>query len=168
MVVSKGKLLAGAALLAALAFGAGALAQTTGLFPTSFTGNETWSVALNGPGSQSEYVTSAMVRNTQGVTTNALTGAITLGNLQADLIITAQPASGANISLPPSPFDGQIVEVVNGTASAFATNVFSIIANSNGANATLVGGSIALTTLAAGASKELRYVLSTNSWYPLR
>jgi hypothetical protein len=58
-----------------------------------------------------------------------------------------------------------IVQVVNGTTSNFATNVFSIVPASG---QTLTGGNIALTTLAAGASRELRYVAATTTWYPMR
>lgn len=155
--------LAGAA-LTALALTA--LAQQ--LAPGSFTGTETWVVALGGPGGTSEFVNTAMMRNTQGILTFAGGSAITMNNNSADVCLTAQPAAAANITLPPNPFDGQVVEVINCTTSNFATNVFSILANSGGANATLLGGSIALTTLGAGASRELRYSLVTNTWYTLR
>lgn len=155
------------AALAALTFTAGALwAQQ--LVPTSFNGSESWSVALQGPGGTSEFVNTSMVRNSTGVLLSTLAAPLTLPSNPAsvaNLCITAQPASGANITLPAVPFDGQIFEAINCTTGAFATNVFSIVP---AAGQTLLGGNIALTTLAAGTSRELRYALSTNTWYPLR
>ena len=153
-------LLAGAALFALAGYAVGQQ-----LAPTSFSGNESWVVAVQGPGGTSEFVTTGIMQNSQGIVTQTLAAPFTMSSNQADLCITAQPASGANITLPASPFNGQIFEVINCTASAFATNVFSIVPNTG---QTLLGGNIALTTLAAGASRELRYVLSTNTWYPLR
>jgi hypothetical protein len=106
-----------------------------------------------------------MMNSTQSVATNTGAAAFTMTNQQSDIILTAQPAAAANITLPATPYNGQIVEVINGTTSAFATNVFSIVPNTG---QTISGGNIALTTLAAGASKELRYVAATTTWYPVR
>jgi hypothetical protein len=106
-----------------------------------------------------------MLNNTQGVALNTGASAFTVGPTVSDIILTAQPVAAANISTPILPLNGQILEVINGTTSAFATNVFSIIPSGS---QTIQGGSIALTTLGAGASRELRYVLSTNTWYPVR
>ena len=149
--------------LATLAFAA--WGQVTGLLPTSFNGNESWQVALQGPGGTSEYVTTGIMQNSQGIATSTLAAPLTMSASTADLCITAQPAGSANVTLPANPFNGQIVEVINCTTSNFAVNVFSIVPNTG---QTLLGGNIPLTTLAAGASRELRYVLSTNTWYPLR
>ena len=131
----------------------------------NITGQECWNAGQGSGGPSAGYLCTFMVQNSQGVLTTALTAPMTMSQSASDIIITAQPAAAANITLPPSPLNGQIVEVVNGTTAAFATNVFSIVPSGS---QTIVGGNIALTTLAAGASKELRYVQATNTWYPLR
>lgn len=151
------------AAIAALAFTTGVVAQQ--ITSLTLSGNEAIVAAQGGPGGSSIFVTTAQLRNTTGVTLSTLAAPLTLTPLTADLCITAQPASAANITLPATPFDGEIFEVINCTTSAFATNVFSVAPNTG---QTLLGGNIALTTLAAGASKELRYVLSTTTWYPMR
>lgn len=154
-------LLAGAA-LAALTVG---YAWGQSIVPGQLSGNECWNAGQGPGGPSTGFVCTFMMNSTQSVTLSTGAAPQTMTNQQSDIIFTAQPAAAANVTLPAAPYNGQIVEVVNGTVSNFATNVFSIVPNTG---QTLVGGNIALTTLAAGASKELRYVASTNSWYPLR
>jgi len=141
------------------------LATAQPLGPTSLTGNEVVSMAIGGPGGPSIFVSTGMLRNSTGYTTTTVTTGVTIPNNTNRYIITAQP-SAATITLPISPvFDGSMIEVVNGTASAFSTNVVNIAPNTG---QTLVGGNIAITTLAAGASVELIYSLSNNTWYRVR
>lgn len=156
-------LLAGVA-LATLAFASGFVWGQTTIVPTALSDNETWQVG-NGAGGPSYFVTSGIMRNSVGVVLSTLAAPLAFPNGKGNLCITAQPAAAANITLPTTPTDGQIFEAINCTASNFATNAFSIVPSGS---QTLLGGNIALTTLAAGASRELRYVLSTNTWYPLR
>lgn len=151
--------------LVALTFASGVVAQITGLLPTSYSGNEVWSIAIGGPGGPSTFASTASMRNSTGVQLATLAAPLAVPSTTANVCITAQPAGAANLTLPTPAFDGQIFEAINCTTGAFATNVFSIVP---AAGQTLLGGNIALTTLAAGASRELRYVLSTNTWYPLR
>lgn len=135
------------------------------LTTTTFSGNETWTVAVGGIGGQSQSVTMGQVRNSTGYTLNPVAGSLTIPNNTNRFIITAQPAV-ATISLPLSPvFDGQMIEVVNGTASAFAANAVTVQPS---AGQTLIGGNVTITTLAAGASTEFQYSLSNNTWYKLR
>lgn len=154
-------LLAGVA-IATFAFAAGVYAQQ--LTSRSLTGNETWSVALGGPQGTSQFVTSAQMRNAQGVTTTALTtGTLVLTTATATLISTTAAGGTLVVDLPPLPFDGEIFEWVNGTAGAFTTG--NTVATTDGST---IVGSNATGALAASASIEFRYVLSTNSWYKLR
>jgi hypothetical protein len=149
--------------LAVAALAAPALAQP--VTQNTLTGNECWS-AGQGPGGPSTFICSGLVTSSQTVITSTMAASLAIPNNVADLIITAQPANSTTITLPASPVaNGAIVEVVNGTISNFVTNVCTI---QPAAGQTLVGGNVAITTLAAGASREFRYVLATNSWYPLR
>jgi hypothetical protein len=135
------------------------------LTTTGFNGNETWTVAVGGPGGGSQFVTMGQVRNSTGYTLNPVVGSLTIPNNTNRFIVTAQPAV-ATISLPLSPvFDGQMIEVVNGTASAFAANAVTLQPNTG---QTLIGGNVTLTTLGAGASIEVQYSLSNNTWYRIR
>lgn len=152
-------MLVGAALaaLATVAWG-----QVSSLFPTSFTGNETWQVAVQGPGGTSEFVTTAMLRNTTGVTTTAQTsGTLVLTSATSNLISTAASVS-LTVDLPPKPFDGQIFEWLNGSGGAFTAGTIAVTDGSTIVNGSTTG------TLAAGASKEWRYSLATTSWYAMR
>ncbi|MBA0089297.1 MAG: hypothetical protein HRJ53_30265 [Acidobacteria bacterium Pan2503] len=140
------------------------LGPISGLASQSLTGNESWVVSVGGPqGTPGFYVTAAQFRNSTGVLTTAVTsGTITTTTTIGALIFTAA-AAGVTVNLPPTPFDGQIFEVVNGTAASAFTGT-NIVAVTDGS--TIVGNSIG--TLAAGASKEWRYVLATNTWYAMR
>lgn len=155
-------LLAGAA-IAALAFTAVLWAQQ--LTSRTLTGLETWVVAQGGPQGQSQYVTSAQFRNSQGVTTTALTtGTLsTLTTSTATLVSTAAAGGSLVVNLPATPFDGEIFEWVNGTGSAFTTG--NTVATTDSST---IQGSNATGALAAAASIEFRYVLATNTWYKLR
>jgi hypothetical protein len=147
--------------LCALAVGY-ALAQVT---QPTLTGNECWQAA-QGPGGPGQYVCMSVVRNTQGVqVNNTTTGSIVTTSFFSDVVLGTALTGAVTITLPPSPVpDGFIFEEANGTASAFTQNVVIQPA----AGQTLVGGNVTVATQAAGASKEFRYALSTNSWYPFR
>lgn len=140
-----------------------ALAQTVG--QNNLSGNECWNAGQGPGGPSTGFVCSNMLQSSQSVATNTGASSFTIGNNVATTIITAQPATGT-ITLPASPvINGAIVEVVNGTTSAFATNVVNVVPNTG---QTLNGGNVAITTLAAKASVEFRYVLSNNTWYQIR
>jgi hypothetical protein len=153
--------------------GGAALAALTGLAiaqplnSLTLTGNEAWSIAVGGPGGPSIFTTVSQIRNTTGYVTIAgasVTGTVTIPVNVNRYIITTQP-SVATIQLPSAPFDGQMAEVVNGTASAFSTNAVTLNPNTG---QTLIGGNITLTTLAAGSSVEVQYSLANTTWYRLR
>jgi hypothetical protein len=132
---------------------------------STLSGNECWNAGQGPGGPSTGFVCAYMTRNSQGIfPTPGSVGSFTMTPQQSDVVFTAQPIA-QTITLTPTPIDGQIVEFVNGTVAAFVTNVITVAPS---AGQTLVGGNITLTTLAAGASRELRYSAATNSWYPLR
>jgi hypothetical protein len=154
-------LLAGA--LLALAF-AGGYAWAQQLTSRTLTGLETWQAGLGGPGGTSQFITTGQIRNSQGVITTAQTsGTLTpvVTSVTASIIYTAASVS-TTIQLPPLPFDGEIFEIVNGSAGAFTQCTVTTTDGSSLQGATTTGA------LAAAASTEWRYVLSTNTWYKLR
>lgn len=152
-------LLAGA-VIAALGFIVGVVAQP--ITSRTLTGNETWQVGIGGPGGPSIFLTTAQTRNSQGVLTTALaTGTLSLTTATASLVSTTASTS-LTVNLPPQPYDGEIFEWINGAAGAFTAGTVAVTDGST------IQGSTAAGTLAAAASIEFRYVLSTNTWYKLR
>ena len=154
-------LLAGVA-IAALGFATGTWAQVN-LTNRSMSGLETWSVSQGGPGGPSIFTTSGQMRNSQGVTTTALTSGTlaTLTTTTASLVSTAASVS-LTVNLPATPFDGEIFEWVNGSGGAFTAGTIAVTDGSTTVNFGTIGA------LAAGSSVEYRYVLSTTSWYRIR
>lgn len=154
------KLLVAAALLGGL-YALPSSAQP--VVQNQLSGNEVWSAA-QGPGGQSAFLGVNTVRGGTQAITGTVTGNVTLARALANggnLIVTAQP-SAATITLPANPVvDGAIVGVCNGTASAFATNVVTLAANSN---QTLVQ-TVTLTTLGAGACARVQWNQSGAKWY---
>lgn len=153
--------LAGAVIAAFIA--AAAFAQS--VTQTTLSGNECWNAGQGPGGPTAGWLCVNAVGSVQPTGTNSGAGSFTIPNNVATTILTAQPAA-STITLPASPVsNGAIVEVVNGTASAFATNVVTIAPNTG---QTLLGGNITITTLAAHASVEFRYNLANTTWYQLR
>jgi hypothetical protein len=133
----------------------------------NLTGNETMECSIGGQQGTSAFIVMNTVRNTTGYVAIAgasVTGTVTIPAGCNRYIITSQP-SVATIQLPTAPSDGQMCEVVNGTAAAFATNAVTV---NVAAGPTLVGGAVTVTTLAAGASVEFQYSLALNTWFRLR
>jgi len=153
-------LLVGAVL--ALALTCGVLAQQ--LTSRTLTGVESWSIATGGPGGPSIFTNIAEVRNATGVVTTALTtGTLsTLTNTTASTLISTVASVSLTVNLPVTPWDGEIFEWCNGTAGAFTAGTVAVTDGST------IVGSTATGALAASASVEYRYVLSTNSWYKVR
>lgn len=140
-----------------------------GLFSALLNGTEAWQLEVGGGGGEGFYTTVAQMRNTTGVltVTNAATGTITwpsgagILNLFSTLIFLIASVS-ATQNLPATPIDGQIIEVVNGSAGAFTQLTFATTDGS-----TIVGPATA-GALAVGGSVEFRYALATNTWYRVR
>src|SRR3974390_987285 len=119
--MTKSKAFLAGVVIAASAFAAGVLAQP--IVSQNLTGNECWNAGQGPGGPSTGFVCAYVVRNTTGIGISTGAATQTITNLQSDIILTAQPASGANITLPASPVpDGFMVEIINGTTAAFATN----------------------------------------------
>jgi len=133
------------------------------LTSTTLTGNEVVTAAIGGPGGSSLFVPVSQLRNAQGVTTSALTGGtINLTPLTATLITTAVVGTALTVNTPTNPWDGEIIEIVNGSGSANTATVTLTASPGQTVN----GGAVA--TQANQASAEWRYVLATTTWYRLR
>jgi ABC-type Fe3+-siderophore transport system permease subunit len=152
---------------AGIAFVVAATAQQN-LTNRTMAGTEVVVISQGGPGGASLYAATAQMRNSQGVAIQASgAGNFAISINTATTIFTAASGGAQVITLPPLPYDGQITEIVNGTAAtAFTTG--STVATSDGS--TITGGATAnaLGTLAAGVSAEWRYSLTNNIWYRMR
>jgi hypothetical protein len=133
------------------------------LSTSTLTGNEAWVAGIGGPqGPVSFFLTTAQMRNSTGILTTATTSGTIVTTTNTSNLVFTTAAAGVTVDLPPNPYDGEIFEVVNGSAGAFTgTNV---VASTDGStvNAATIG------TLGANASKEWRYAASTNTWYLMR
>ena len=120
-----------------------------------------------GAGGPSLFVPVAELRNATGyLTTTTATGttpaATTSGNLAARVLYTAALSGGVTHNTPTAPFDGQMLEIVNGTGSAF-TQTITLTAS---AGQTVNSGAVA--TLAAGSSAEWMYIVASTTWFRVR
>lgn len=145
-----------------------------GLIPTTLNGLETLQVGMGpslGGGEGMEVTTGQMTNTTRGFTTNVTSGTIqwpvppgfvNANNVaQYSTIVFTAASVSATLNLPPFPFDGQVVEIINGSGSAFTALT----------PATTDGSTLVNTgtyALAAGGSAQLYYLKVTNSWYRMR
>lgn len=142
---------------------AAALAWAQPLVPNSWTGNEIFEVQLGGPGGTAAFIQMAQVRNaTAAVIAGITTGTFNSTNLMNRIIFGAALTGAVTLNTPPNPFDGEMMEVVNGTGVAF-TFTITVTASSG---QTVNSG--ALATLAPNSSGEFQYVLATTTWYRIR
>jgi len=158
-------ILAGAA-IALASFIGGVFAQT-GITSQTLTGNEAIVMAIGGPGGPSLFTTVAQLRNSTGyATTTTATGttpaAVTANNLSTRVFYTAALTGAVTHNTPTAPFDGQMLEVVNGTGSAFTQTITLTASGSQTVN------SGAVATLAAGSSAEWQYVTASTTWFRIR
>lgn len=137
-----------------------ALAQV----PTSWTGNELINITLaSGSGSQ---ISLAQTRNATAATVTAtVTGTLATTNVQNRVIFGTALTGTVTLNTPTNPYDGEMMEVVNGTNAAFTQTI--TFAPSAG-QSLIPTASGALATLAAGASGEFQYVAATATWYRIR
>lgn len=155
-------LLAGAAALACM----GAVFAQQNLNNRAMTGNEAVVVAQGGPGGPSIFASTAQLKNaTIPQILAATTGTQTIPLNSSSVFLTGAIGT-ITLNLPAAPYDGQIVEFVNGTGTLFAGT--ATVATTDGS--TIVNGATgnAVSTLAAGASAEYQFVLSTNQWFKIR
>lgn len=152
------------ATILALALGLGISWGQGQLISTTLNGNETWVMALGGPGGPSLFTNSAQMRTSQGVSVIAATsGSVQLGNNIADVIFGATVSGALTVSSPSIPWDGEIFEMINGSGSNNTATATFTAAN---ASQTVVAGGIA--TLANQSSAEWRYSQASATWFRLR
>lgn len=157
-------------LLGALAVGllAPLAASAQAVVQDNLSGNETWQ-AGQGPGGPGGYITSNLVRNSVAAVPLTISGNFTVGTGTTAslseggmLLVGAQP-SAATITLPPNPLtDGAVVAFCNVTATPFATNVVSFVANTGQA---LVAGPFTVTTQGANSCSRFVFRRANTSWY---
>jgi len=147
------------AAFAALLGGVG-LAQQ--LSPLSLTGNESWVASVGGPQGNSFFLTVSQLRNTAGyVNTTTATGTLLANTNAARYIFTAALTGSVVLTTPAQPFDGEMLEIINGTASNF-TQTITLTANTG---QTVNSGAVTLNTV---SSAEWQYVLPSLTWFRLR
>ena len=155
----------GAVLLALLML-AGAVTAAMGqagwLQIVSPTGAELIQVLLNGSAVQN-YVNLNQVRNSTGYQLSATaTGTVTT-TLGTDNLILTGSVTTLTVNLPPSPEDGQLFSLNNGTSSNFTGTI--TVATTDGS--TIANGATAVNLGSAG-SQEWQFTIGSKVWYRLR
>lgn len=140
----------------------GAVGQAGWLQITSPTGAELMQVSLNSSAVQN-YVNLNQVRNSTGYQlTSATTGTVTT-TLATDNLIFIAAAGSLTVNLPPSPEDGQLFSLNNGTSSNFTGTITVATTDSS----TIANGATAVNLGSAG-SQEWQYTSGSKVWYRLR
>ena len=158
----------GLALLGLGLFGLGcAFGQAGGQLLTSLGGTEQVTVQAFQPNGQPSplinTVTVNTIRNTTGYQLSSATSGTVNATVATDNLIFTAAAGTVGVNMPPSPPDGQLFSVNNGTGSAFSGTITVSTTDSS----TISNGSTAVN-LAAAAGQEWQYVKSTTTWYRLR
>lgn len=160
-----GFIAAGALALVGVGF---AIAQTPSLFLTTLTGNEQITVVEPSTGTvptnpQILTITANLLRNSTGYQlTSATSGTVTTTTATDNLIFTAA-AGTVTVNLPPSPADGELFSLNNGTSSNFTGTI--TVATTDGS--TIANGTTAVNLGSAG-SQEWQFTKPTTTWYRLR
>ena len=159
----------GKAAFIAAALGIGyALAQTPSLFLNSLTGNEQITVVEPSSGlpavnPQILTVTANTLRNSTGYQLSSSTTGTVVTTVACDNLILTGAATTLTVDLPPSPGDGALFSLNNGTSSNFSGTI--TVATTDGS--TISNGATAVNLGSAG-SQEWQYVAATKVWYRLR
>jgi len=135
------------------------------------TGNECWN-AGQGPGGPSAFLCLFIIRGGATNLPMTIAGSFTIGSVAAqsqlvaggNMIVTAQP-SAATITMQPNPVvDGAIIGYCNVTSGAFATNVVTLVANSN----QTMNTAVTVTTQAAGSCARVQWNQANATWYRIQ
>ncbi len=155
-------LLAGA-VIAALAFTGGVLAQVSGLISNTLTGNEVIVAAVGGPGGPSLFVPVGELRNATGLKTFSGSGAQVYQMLPSDstLFWIGTAPTTWTITTPVSPYDGQILQLATDTT-------LTTMVTLTPATGQTLQAAFSAQTLTAGPSLEWMYVLATTKWQRIR
>ena len=133
--------------------------QAGGINITSPIGSEVISGVDDGYGSNISVIQIAQVRDTSGtqIYTSIAASVITVTRYQSLVVLNgATVATTATVTLPASPLDGQRVKIF----SQAGVTTLTVTAGAAGQSI-----SNTPTSLAANASAELVYVLSSKTWY---
>ena len=145
-----------------------AAAQVPALFLNSIAGTEQVNVVVPATGTvvtspQIVTVTLNTIRNTTGYQlSSATTGTVVTTTATDNLIFTAA-ATTVTVDLPPSPSDGALFSLNNGTGSNFSGTI--TVATTDGS--TIANGATAVNLGSAG-SQEWQYTAASKTWYRLR
>lgn len=160
----------GGAIVAGLIYGGMAIAQVPTLFATSIVGTEQINCLIPSTGTQTfnpqiTTCTANILRNTTGYTLSAATsGTVTMTTATNNLIFTGAVGT-ATVNVPPSPSDGQIIAINNGTASNFSGTITVASTDSS----TFVGlNATSISNLSASTGIEYQYTAASKIWYRLR
>lgn len=153
------------AAVAALALTVGLYAQPIG--QNTLSGNECWNAGQGPGGVTTGFICVNTVRNTTGYQViSSASGTVQPSVNVNTLAVNAQPAASTAFTTPALPVpDGQLFQVCNVTAAAWATNASTLSAASG---QTIQGGAITTTTLGAHNCVELIYQLSSTTWFQIR
>ena len=150
----------GAAFAALL--GLGGIAVSQQLSPLSLTGTESWVASVGGPQGNSFFLTVSEVRNTTGYKNTVQASGTILGTTDSARYFFATALTGPIVLTTPAfPFDGEMLEVINATASNF-TQTITLTANTG---QTVNLGAV---TLNAASSVEWQYILPSLTWFRVR
>lgn len=152
-------LLAGA-VIAALA---GTLAIGQNIVQNQLSGNECWNTG-QGPGGPSfGWVCMYSARNGTALKTFSGSGVQTYTAQVTDstLYWTGTAPTSWTITTPPSPFDGEILQIATDTT---LTTLVTLTANSG----QTLNTTYSAQTLSAKTSVEFQYSLATSKWYQMR
>ncbi len=150
------------ALGAAFAALLGGVALTQQLSPLSLTGNESWVASVGGPQGNSFFLTVSEIRNTTGYLNSVQTTGTLLGTTNSARYFFGAALTGPIVlTTPAQPFDGEMLEIINATASNF-TQTITLTANTG---QTVNLGAV---TLNAASSVEWQYILPSLTWFRVR
>lgn len=139
-----------------------ALGQAGWLQITSPTGAELIPAFVNASAGQN-YLTLNQVRNSTGYVLSALTSGTLVTTVGVDNVILTGAVGTLTVDLPPSPEDGQLFSLNNGTSSNFTGTITVATTDSS----TIANGATAVNLGSAG-SQEWQYTSGSKVWYRLR
>jgi hypothetical protein len=128
----------------------------------NLSGNECWPAGL-GPGGPAAYLCSGIVRNGTAMTLFSGSGAVvtTTTTAQSTLYWVGTAPTTWAITLPPSPFDGEVITVATNTTLTTLVTVTP-------ASGTTLDGTFNNQTITANTSAEFQFSFGTLKWYRLR
>lgn len=142
----------------------GAVLGQAGWSPiTSPTGSELVQLFLNTSAYQN-YATVNQLRNSTGYLLSAATSGTVVTTLSTDNLILTGAVGTLTVDVPPSPEDGQLFAINNGTTSNFSGTITVASTDSS----TFLPTSPTITNLAQQTSQEWQYTAASKIWYRLR